>query len=103
MMLDLAGPWTLSEESGAFSVALTLPGDGISALHAAGAIADPYWGRNEYDLRWIVARDWRATRRFVVERVDLVLVVSMLDTVAEILVNGQLVHAQDNMFRSHRD
>jgi beta-mannosidase len=102
MMLDLAGPWTLSEESGEFSVALTLPGDGISALRDAGAIADPYWGRNEYDLRWIVARDWRATRRFVVDRVDLVLVVSMLDTVAEILVNGQLVHAQDNMFRSHR-
>ena len=102
MMLDLAGQWALSDESGDYAVALTLPGDGISALHSAGAIPDPYWGRNEYDLRWICARDWVARRSFTVDRTDLVLVISMLDTVAEIAVNGQIVHRSDNMFRSFR-
>ncbi len=101
-MLDLRGPWLLSDQSGGYAVAFTLPGDGISALHAAGAIPDPYWGRNEYDLRWICARDWVARRSFIVERTDLVLVVSMLDTVAEIAVNGRVVLASDNMFRSYR-
>jgi beta-mannosidase len=101
-MLDLAGHWTLSDESGDYSVDLTLPGDGISALRAAGAIADPYWGRNEDDLRWICQRDWLARREFEVADTNKVLVISMLDTVAEIAVNGQLVHASDSMFRSYR-
>ncbi len=101
-MMDLAEGWTLSDESGAYSVAFALPGDGISALHSAGAIADPYWGRNEDDLRWICGRDWVAKRSFSVTRTDLALVVSMLDTVAEIAVNGIAVLASDNMFRSYR-
>ncbi len=69
-MLDLCGDWALCDESGGHSVALTLPGDGISALYAAGAIPDPYWGRNEYGLRWICARDWLAVRSFVVARTE---------------------------------
>ncbi len=101
-MFDLCGTWTLCDESEAFRVDLTLPGDGISALHAAGAILDPYFGRNEYDLRWICARDWTARRRFNVDRTDQVLVISMLDTIAEIAVNGVLVHTSDSMFRSYR-
>ncbi len=100
--MDLAEGWTLSDESGAYSVAFAVPGDGITALHAAGAIADPYWGRNEYDLRWICGRDWVARRSFNVTRTDLALVVSMLDTVAEIAVNGVAVLTSDNMFRSYR-
>jgi beta-mannosidase len=51
-MLDLAGCWTLSDESGAHVVPFDLPGDGVSALAKAGVIPDPYWGRSEYDCRW---------------------------------------------------
>ncbi|MFC3180664.1 beta-mannosidase [Cypionkella sinensis] len=99
--MDLATGWILSD-GGDHAVPFSLPGDGISALHAAGAIPDPYWGRNEYELRWICGRDWVARRRFAAARTDLVLVVSMLDTVAEVAVNGVVVLASDNMFRSHR-
>jgi len=101
-MLDLCGEWVLCDESGGHAVAFTLPGDGISALHAAGAIPDPYWGRNEYGLRWICARDWVASRVFDVDCTDQVLVVSMLDTVAEVTVNGVTVLRSDSMFRSFR-
>ena len=101
-MLDLCGEWALCDESGGHAVAFTLPGDGISALHAAGAIPDPYWGRNEYGLRWICARDWVASRAFDVDRTDQTLVISMLDTVAEVAVNGVTVLRSDNMFRSFR-
>lgn len=102
MMLDLAGQWALVDASGEYDVVMAVPGDGISALHAAGVIPDPYWGRNEYGLRWICGRDWVARRSFEVMRTDLVLVASMLDTVVEIAVNGVLVHASDSMFRSYR-
>ena len=101
-MLDLAGVWALRDESGAHQAPMTLPGDGIDALFQAGAIPDPYFGRNEYGLRWICGRDWVASRSFEVNRVDQVLVVSMLDTVAEIRVNGVVVLASDSMFRSYR-
>ncbi|MEO7380545.1 MAG: glycoside hydrolase family 2 protein, partial [Paracoccaceae bacterium] len=101
-MIDLAGEWQLSEVGGAQTHPMTLPGDGIDALHRAGAIPDPYFGRNEYGLRWICQRDWVVWRSFVVDRTDQVLVVSMLDTVAEIAVNGVQVLASDNMFRSYR-
>ena len=101
-MLDLGGTWSLFDESGKHSADFALPGDGITALHKAGLIPDPYFGRNEDDLRWICQRDWVARRSFSAARTDMVLVVSMLDTVAEISVNGQQVHASDSMFRSYR-
>jgi beta-mannosidase len=100
-MLDLAGCWTLSDESGAHVVPFDLPGDGVSALVKAGVIPDPYWGRNEYDCRWVCERDWVATRTFTVDRTDLSLEIDMLDTVAEVFVNGQSVLKAENMFRRH--
>ena len=88
MLVDLAGEWHLKDNRGDISAPMRVPGDGISALHDAGLIPDPYFGRNEYDLRWICDRGWVISRSFVVDRVDLVLVVSMLDTLAEVVVNG---------------
>ena len=101
-MTDLSGLWTLSDESGAHSIPFMLPGDAISALHAAGAIPDPYWGRNEYDVRWVAARDWVAVRRFMHDGSPADLVVDGLDTVAEITLNGQPVLSAANAFRRFR-
>lgn len=101
-MLNLAGDWTLSQESGENAVAFRLPGDGIDALFQAGVIPDPYRGRNEYGLRWICDRTWIARRSFTTDRTDLVLAASMLDTLVSVSVNGQEVLSSDNMFLSHR-
>ena len=102
MLVDLGGEWHLSDGPDGMSAPMQIPGDGISALHDAGLIPDPYFGRNEYDLRWICARDWVIRRQFVADRVDLVLVASMLDTLAEVVVNGVTVLRAANMFRSFR-
>ena len=101
-MLDLAGPWTLVDDTGEWRCDMALPGDTISALHSAGLIPDPYFGRNEYGLRWICQRDWVASRSFMVEDIGQTLCLSMLDTVAEVSVNGQPVLKADSMFRSYR-
>ncbi len=63
-MTDLSGLWTLTDDRAEHAVPFAIPGDGITALHAAGVIPDPYWGRNEYASRWIADRDWTATRSF---------------------------------------
>ncbi len=97
--MDLAGEWTLSD--GTHTVPFALPGDAITALHAAGVIPDPYFGRNENACRWVAERDWVATRTFTVDRTDLILEIDMLDTVAEVFVNGQSVLQADTMFRRH--
>ena len=100
--MNLGGEWHLSDGPEGMSAPMLVPGDGISALHSAGLIPDPYFGRNEYDLRWICDRDWVIKRSFVVERTDLVLVAAMLDTLAEVVVNGVSVLWAANMFRSFR-
>ncbi|MDM7931896.1 glycoside hydrolase family 2 protein [Tabrizicola sp.] len=101
-MLDLAGGWTLSDESGAYVVPFDLPGDGITALHRAGVIPDPYWGRNEYDVRWVSERDWVARRSFAHDGSAADLVIDGLDTVAEVRLNGVLVLSAANAHRRWR-
>ena len=101
-MQDLGGIWTLADRQGEYQVAFPIPGDGITALHGAGAIPDPYWGRNEYDLRWICDRDWIATRRFTHDGTPSDLVIEGLDTVAEVRLNGALILSAANAFRRWR-
>ncbi len=99
-MTDLGGEWRLTD--GSVTVPFAVPGDGISALHGAGAIPDPYFGRNEYGLRWIADRDWVASRSFDHAGGDAELVVEGLDTVAELRLNGVPVLSAANAFRRWR-
>lgn len=102
MTSNLAGYWSLIDASGDYSCDISLPGDGISALYAAGLIPDPYWGRNEYDLRWIADRDWTISRTVTLTDTQVDLVLSGLDTVATVLWNGQEILCTKNSFRSYR-
>jgi beta-mannosidase len=101
-MRDLAGAWTLSDESGAYSVPFDLPGDGITALHKAGVIPDPYHGRNEYDVRWVAERDWVASRSFTHDGGPCDLVIDGLDCVVEVRLNGKHLAQCENAFRRWR-
>ena len=100
--MDLAGAWTLSDDSGTYQVPFAVPGDGITALHRAGAIPDPYWGRNEYRLRWISERDWVARRGFDHLGGAFDLVIEGLDCVAEVRLNGAQVLQAANAHRRWR-
>lgn len=100
--LDLTGVWTLRDVDGEHACSMNLPGDGVTALHEAGLIKEPYWGMNEYDLRWIGERDWTLTRSFTCDMTAYDLVIGELDTVATVFVNGVLVLDAANAFRTHR-
>jgi beta-mannosidase len=99
---SLVGCWDLKDETGEHSLPFKIPGDGITALQNEGLISDPYFGRNEYDVRWICDRDWIAKRSFEVTDTELDLVVSELDTVSEIKINGVTVLETENAFRTYR-
>lgn len=101
-MIDLAGLWSLSGEGGDGPVPMPLPGDSISALVAAGVLADPYAGRNEEAARRVCARDWVVTRRFSHDGSPAELCLDGLDTVAEITLNGVAVLSAANAHRRWR-
>lgn len=100
-MIDLAGTWSLCDQQGAYSLLMQLPGDGVSALERAGIVPDPYWGRNEYDVRKMSDHEWIAKRVFTVDRIDLNLTVQEVDTIAQISINGIQVASTKNSFRSY--
>jgi beta-mannosidase len=88
-MFDLSGTWTVTDAEGEHAAPFAAPGDMHSALLAAGLIPDPYHGRNEYGVRWVADRDWTISRSFEHSgEGPATLVVDVLDTIAEIHVNG---------------
>ncbi|MBW8847754.1 MAG: glycoside hydrolase family 2 protein [Burkholderiales bacterium] len=81
-----------------------VPGTAHGALLAAGRIPDPFYGRNEADVRWVGERRWAWRLVFDVDELapheDLVF--EGLDTYCTAWLNGERVLATDNMFVPHR-
>ncbi|UWR00048.1 glycoside hydrolase family 2 protein [Rhodobacteraceae bacterium S2214] len=102
MATHLNTDWILTDGSSAYTCPITFPNDGISALYDAGLIPDPYFGKNELDLRWICERDWTATRTFDLIDTDVDLVLSRMDTVVTVRVNDVVVLEAQNAFRDYR-
>ncbi|MFK7893453.1 MAG: glycoside hydrolase family 2 protein [Granulosicoccus sp.] len=106
MLTSLAGEWQLTDAGGDYALPMTIPGDIISALQQAGHIPDPYVGRNEFDLRWIAERDWTIERDVTLSASQLgsgvQLMVSELDTVADVFINDSPVLSANNQFRRYR-
>lgn len=100
-MPDLSGTWTLADPERAFTAPIRLPGDVHSALLEAGLIPDPYQGRNEYDVRWVADRDWTLSRTFDHPggAGPWTLMIDVLDTIAEIRLNGESVGGSRSAFR----
>lgn len=101
-IIDLRGPWTLKDAAGNTVCEMSLPGDILSALHAAGKVPDPYAAANELDVRWVADQDWVLERTVVVEHRRYQMALSQLDCIAEVRVNGDVVLEADNAFRRHR-
>lgn len=102
--IDLSGSWQLASVDGEIGTAIMLPGDVHTALHRAGLIPDPYFGRNEEKVQWVAEREWAVERSFTLQEVegDWYLDIDYLDTVASIHVNGFLALEADNSFRRYR-
>jgi len=101
-IIDLAGQWSLADSDGDHATTIVLPGDVHSALFGAGIIPDPYFGRNEYEVRWVAERDWLLARDVEIADPAMELVIEAIDTVAEVRINGQMVLKAANAFRGWR-
>ncbi|MDF3140118.1 MULTISPECIES: glycoside hydrolase family 2 protein [unclassified Streptomyces] len=107
----LTDGWIVRHESAALPA--TVPGCVHTDLLAAGVIPDPFLGRDEAEVAWVGRRDWTYETDLTAapahsaheqheqhEQTDLVF--DGLDTVAEILLDGQLLGRVRNMHRSYR-
>jgi beta-mannosidase len=97
--------WTLKRLADGSERPMTVPGDIISALLASEEIPDPYYDRNELDLQWVGREDWLLERDVLLPpelyaRERIFLEIDVLDTIAEIRVNDELLGSFSNMFRA---
>jgi beta-mannosidase len=104
---SLNGTWRLREYATEEWLPGAVPGGVHTDLMAAGRIADPFVGDEELRVMWVAERDWEYRRNFVVEaplaaEQCVALVFDGLDTLAEVSLNGELLGAADNMFRTWR-
>ncbi|MFG6413632.1 glycoside hydrolase family 2 protein [Roseateles sp. DC23W] len=116
-LIDLHDGWQLAEApDGADAAALAaipaadwlpaaVPGSAHGALLVAGRVPDPFYGRNEAQLRWVGERTWAWRLDFDVTG-ELApreqLVFEGLDTYCAVWLNGELLLQSDNMFVPHR-
>jgi beta-mannosidase len=103
--IALQGNWTLKRLADGSSRPMAIPGDILSALIALGEAPDPYYDRNELSLQWIGREDWLLERDIelspeFLSRERIFLEIQVLDTIAEIRVNGALLGSSTNMFKS---
>lgn len=99
--------WTLSNEP----YNITVPGKVPSHVHldlfSAGVIGDPYFGLNDFNLRWVAWADWNYTTTLLgVHRESntstiTYLLFDGLDTIANIYLCGQPVASTNNQFRQY--
>ena len=85
----------------------TVPGGVHTDLLAAGRIPDPFVADKEKHVQWVAESDWEYRLAFTVNANVLAeqrvfLVCDGLDTLAQVVLNGQSLGETDNMFRQYR-
>jgi beta-mannosidase len=114
-LIDLHDGWQLAEVPAGWPAAAampdadwlpaTVPGTAHGALLAAGRIPDPFYGRNEADVRWVGERRWAWRLGFDVEgelAAHEELAFEGLDTYCTAWLNGERLFDSDNMFVPRR-
>jgi beta-mannosidase len=104
---SLDGEWQLSTDNGAKAYAGWLPGCNYLDLIANNAIENPFWKKNEYEASQFSKHSFEYVRAIEVskellEQAFADLVITGLDTICTIYVNGYEVGQADNIYRTWR-
>ncbi len=96
--------WTFSKTEKNEWLPATVPGNIHTDLLNLKKIKDPFFGTNETELQWIGETDWTYRTSFdvskeLLEKKNIRLTFSGLDTYADVYLNGVKVLSTDNMFR----
>lgn len=105
-VVDLSGDnWTVSNKALNVSAPGHLPSQVHLDLYAANVIEDPYYGLNDFNLRWIANNNWTYTSKPIpglsTTSESSWLVFNGLDTFTTIEFCGQFVGTTENQFRQY--
>lgn len=105
-VIDLSGPdWTVSNDALNVSVPGHLPSQAHLDLYAAQVVGDPYYGLNDFNLRWIAWANWTYTSSPIANldpNATLTwLLFNGLDTFTSISFCDQHVASTNNQFRQY--
>ena len=105
--IDLGGSWNFGEAGSDTLWSGHLPGSNYLDLMEAGVIEDPFWGQNEEGAKEIGEKNYEYSRTFTIdlaflEQDKIDLVISGLDTLATIHLNGMRIGYFENAHRFFR-
>jgi beta-mannosidase len=101
--ISLNGEWNLINSEKSIRAKVQVPGTVFEALLENNIIEDPFYGENEHEMKWVYESDWQYETEFNVdssflEHKNILLQFHGLDTVAEVMLNGELIGSVNNMF-----
>jgi beta-mannosidase len=104
-LLNLNGPWTMTDLGSGRSLPARVPGTVAATLLEHQAMPDPYWRENEGAVQPVFQSDYDFRREFDLDpealaHDQLLLHCDGLDTLAEVTVNGVTAGRADNMHRT---
>ena len=99
--------WKMTDCSSGESYAATAPCSVLSVLLEAGVIKDPYYRENEKEVLPYLEKDYIFSRNFnvdgeLMQEDGIELIFYGLDTITEILLNGEKLAITKNMHRTYR-
>ncbi|OCL07281.1 glycoside hydrolase family 2 protein [Glonium stellatum] len=104
-ILDLSAVnWTVSNSNSSISVPGQLPSQAHLDLYAAHVIDDPYYGLNDFNLRWVANSNWTYTSgplHDLINSSTTWLLFNGLDTFTSIELCGKHVASTNNQFRQY--
>jgi beta-mannosidase len=106
LLQTLSGKWQFRQTQTEAWLPAQVPGGVHTDLLTLGHIPDPFVGDNEKKVMWVAEQDWEYRRTFTVDpsllaEEKVFLVCDGLDTLAEVMLNGQLLGKTENLFRRY--
>lgn len=105
-LISLCGEWKLSRNDSNEIISASVPGCNFTDLLAAGKIPDPFLSCYEKSVQWVGEKIWTYERTFMADNDSAnsqkqELVFEMLDTLAEIYLNGENLSKTQNAYRKY--
>ncbi|MDR0854992.1 MAG: hypothetical protein LBN25_01335, partial [Christensenellaceae bacterium] len=104
---DISNGWHFFSKNGLFKGETNLPTSNYLDLMRCGYIKDPFKGKNESELFWVSEIDWFYTKTFDIDSETLnservYLCFDSVDTIADIILNGEVIASCDNTHKTYR-
>ncbi len=101
--LSLNGTWVIKSLEKSIKIYGQVPGTVFEALLENKIIDDPFYGENEKGMKWVYESDWQYEIEFslepnFLEHKKILLRFYGLDTIAEVILNGESIGSVNNMF-----